>query len=183
MKRFYLLSIWLLFVTLPTWAQQLAKIETNLGDITIAFYQDDAPATVAHFKSLITENWYNNKTFYRVVKGHVIQAGSGDDDDVTSINRRVKAEFNKNPHILGSVGLARSEDPNSGSTEFYICDATRSHLDGKYTVFAQVVNGLDVVKKISNVQVKEVWLGDNKQVAFHQPSSPVVIHKITLIDM
>lgn len=153
-----------------------ALIETSHGSMVMTFFPEEAPATVANFKRLVKDGWYEGKTFYRVVKGHVIQAGSNVDNEQPLI----KAEFNQHPHIKGAVGLARGEDPNSGSTEIYICHEARPHLDGRYTVFAQLREGFDVLDKIAGSEVKEEWLGEDKKIAFHGPVEAVTIVRITL---
>lgn len=160
-------------------AAERAVIETSLGTMTIELYPEVAPRTVAHFRRLVGEGWYDGKPFYRVVAGHVAQAGDGGENDQPT----VPAEFNERPHVVGAVGLARDEDPDSGSTEFYVCLAPRPHLDGRYTVFGQVVEGLDVLAAIGAVPVEEKWLGDEEpRVAFHEPLEPVVIERAWLVD-
>ncbi len=156
--------------------QEICIIKTNYGDMTFSFYEKDAPFTVLNFKNLIKNGFYNGKRFYRVVKGHVIQAGDGGENNYPG----VKAEFNKNKHIVGSLGLARGSEPDSGSTEFYICVAPRPHLDGKYTVFGQLIKGFDVLKRIENVEVIKHFLGKDKKIAFHTPKKPVIIKVIEL---
>ena len=161
-------------------AEETATIHTNHGDMTMVFFSEDAPKTVANFKRLVAAGWYDGKSFYRVVKGHVIQAGSASDEDPETLNGTVVAEFNDNPHIKGAVGLARSEDPDSGSTEIYICHEARPHLDGRYTVFGQLVDGLDTLDRIAELPVEEEWLGDEKNIAFHHAKDAVIIESITL---
>lgn len=158
--------------------QQQVIIETNYGNMRFQLFPEAAPLSVSNFIGLIHSNWYQDKTFYRVVKGHVIQAGSGDDND----QPLVKAEFNQHPHIRGALGLARGDDPDSGSTEFYICHQARPHLDGNYTVFGQMIEGFDTLDKIANAEVTESWWGDDNDVAFHSPNKPVVIKTIRLIN-
>lgn len=155
---------------------EICKFETNYGTMTFRFFEDAAPLTVEKFKGLVNEGFYDSLTFYRVVKGHVIQAGDGVENDIPT----VQAEFNEHPHLTGTVGLARSEDPNSGSTEFYICLAPRPHLDGKYTVFGQLLDGYDVLEKIGNVEIVEQFVGDEQNIAFHIPKIPVIIEKATI---
>jgi len=108
-----------------------------------------------------------------VVKGHVIQAG----DVEGTAGPKVKAEFNHHPFVAGTVGLARDADPDSGTTEIFICHVPRPHLDGKYTAFGQLVSGQDVLEKIANVDVEEHF---ENGVAFHKPKQPVVIEKATI---
>jgi cyclophilin family peptidyl-prolyl cis-trans isomerase len=154
--------------------EEVGVLETSLGTLVIRFFEQDAPLTVANFKKLVRDGFYDGKSFYRVVKGHVIQAGDGGEND----KPKVKAEFNRHPHVPGVVGLARGSDPDSGSTEFFICLAPRPHLDGKYTAFGELIAGQDVLAKIGDVPVDEQWIGDEgPKVAFHKPKTPVVIHK------
>lgn len=152
-------------------------ISTNLGQMTFELYPKAAPKTVANFLRLAQQDWYQGKHFYRVVKGHVIQAGSGDDNEQPLL----PAEFNQHPHIRGTLGLARGEDPNSGSTEFYICHQARPHLDGNYTVFGQLIEGDKTLERIANTEVEEIWWGENKDIAFHSPVQAVVIESIRLL--
>lgn len=159
-------------------AAERVVLDTTLGTMTIELFPEVAPRTVAHFRRLVGEGWYDGKPFYRVVAGHVIQAGDGGENDQPT----VPAEFNERPHVVGAVGLARDEDPDSGSTEFYVCLAPRPHLDGRYTVFGQVVEGLDVLAAIGGAPVVEKWLGDEEpRVAFHEPVEPVVIERARLV--
>ena len=154
----------------------VCKLETNYGTMTFKFFEDAAPLTSEKFKGLVEKGFYDSLTFYRVVKDHVIQAGDGGENDIPT----VVAEFNKYPHVKGTVGLARSEDPNSGSTEFYICLVPRPHLDGNYTVFGQLIEGYNVLEKIGNVEIIEQYVGEELNIAFHKPKEPVVILKASL---
>jgi cyclophilin family peptidyl-prolyl cis-trans isomerase len=144
-----------------------------MGTMVFRFFDERAPLTAAAFKGLVREGFYDGKEFYRVVDGHVIQAGDGGENDRPT----VKGEFGAHPHEVGAVGLARDEDPDSGNTEFYICDAPRSHLDGRYAVFGQLVEGFDVLDRIGKVEVEPIWYGE---VAFHKPLTPVVIQRAWL---
>ena len=155
---------------------EVCVIRTNYGDMQFRFFDNAAPLTVAKFKNLANDGFYDSLTFYRVVKDHVIQAGTNIDNDIPTVN----AEFNQYPHVVGTVGLARSEDPNSGSTEFYICLVPRPHLDGKYTVFGQLMNGYDILEKIGNTEIIEQFVGEEKNIAFHTPKEPVIIEKATI---
>lgn len=153
-------------------------LETTMGTMTIQLLPEVAPKTVAQVRRLVAAGWYDGKPFYRVVAGHVIQAGDGGENDEPT----VPAEFSDRPHVVGAVGLARDEDPDSGGTEIYVCLAPRPHLDGRYTIFGQVVEGLDVLAAIGAVAVREKWLGDEEpRVAFHEPVEPVVIERARLL--
>ena len=151
-------------------------LKTNYGNMQFRFFEKAAPLTVEKFKNLVNDGFYDNLTFYRVVKDHVIQAGTNIDNDIPTIN----AEFNQYPHVAGTVGLARSQDPNSGSTEFYICLVPRPHLDSKYTVFGQLMAGYDVLENIGNTEIVEQFVGEEKNIAFHTPKIPVIIEKATI---
>ncbi|MEE8341108.1 MAG: peptidylprolyl isomerase [Candidatus Neomarinimicrobiota bacterium] len=185
MKRTILLSLMTLILSQSIRAQcepdsiasmDVCVIKTNYGNMQFRFFEDAAPLTSAKFKDLVNEGFYDSLTFYRVVKDHVIQAGDGGESAIPT----VQAEFNVYPHVTGTVGLARSTDPNSGSTEFYICLVPRPHLDGKYTVFGQLMEGYDVLKKIGNTEIVEQYVGDDNSIAFHTPKEPVIIEKATI---
>lgn len=141
--------------------------------MVIRFFEEAAPLTTSNFKGLVREGFYDGLEFYRVVAGHVIQAGDGGENDRPT----VKGEFGAWPHVVGAVGLARGEDPDSGSTEFYICHAERAHLDGRYAVFGLLIEGFDVLERIGTVEVEQHWEGE---VAFHRPLTPVVIERAYL---
>lgn len=152
---------------------EVCVLETSMGSMVIRFFEEEAPLTVANFKELVREGFYDGLPFYRVVDGHVIQAGDGGENDQPT----VKGEFGASPHVTGAVGLARDEDPDSGSTEIYICHAPRPHLDGRYAVFGLLIAGFDVLEAIGQVQVIEEWVGDEKNIAFHKPVEEVLILK------
>ena len=177
-KILLLLSIILFFSSINAQCEpdsiaslEVCVLKTNHGDIQFRFFEDAAPLTVDKFKNLVNEGFYDSLTFYRVVKDHVIQAGTNIDNEIST----VQAEFNQYPHVVGTVGLARSEDPNSGSTEFYICLIPRPHLDGKYTVFGQLMEGYDVLENIGNVEIVEQFVVEDKKIAFHTTKVPVII--------
>jgi cyclophilin family peptidyl-prolyl cis-trans isomerase len=156
-----------------TKTEEVCVLKTNLGTMVFRFYEQEAPLNTAHIKKLVRDGFYDGKSFYRVVKGHVIQAGDKDGSGPT-----VKGEINSHLHIEGAMGLAHGPDPDSGTSEIYICLAPRPHLDGKFTVFAQIVEGKDVLEKIGDVPVDEHFVGDH--VAFHSPKEPVIIEKATI---
>jgi len=153
---------------------EVAVLETSLGTMVFQLFEKDAPKTVANFKALVKEGFYDGKPFYRVVAGHVIQTGDGGE----SGRPTVPDEFNSNPHVAGALGLAHDKEPNTGSTEIYVCLAPRPHLDGRFTVFGQIIEGMDVLAKIGAVPVNEKFLEGN--VAFHEPKEPVLIRKARL---
>ncbi len=128
---------------------QLAVIETNKGIIQFKFFKDDAPQTVANFIKLVEEHFYEHLTWHRVVPGFVIQGGCPQGDGTGGPGYTIKAEFNARPHLSGTVAMARAFDPDSAGSQFYICLNPQPSLDGKYTVFGQVTEGMDVVQAIT----------------------------------
>ncbi|NBU22086.1 peptidylprolyl isomerase [bacterium] len=123
-------------------------MKTNQGTIKFKFYTQDAPKTVARIVELIQQGFYNGLTFHRVVPGFVIQGGDPSGNGTGGSGQRLQAEFNNRQHIEGTVAMARAEDPNSADSQFYISLGTHPHLDHNYTVFAQVIEGMDVAKQI-----------------------------------
>src|SRR5262245_21707956 len=118
------------------------------GEIRIELFPEDAPKTVESFITLSKKGFYNGLTFHRVVPGFVVQGGDPKGDGTGGPGYQLKAEFNKRKHARGTVAMARSQHPDSAGSQFYICFATASHLDGQYTVFGQVVKGMEVVDQI-----------------------------------
>jgi len=124
-------------------------LHTTKGDIKYKFYSKDAPKTVHRIVELIQKGFYNGLTFHRVVPGFVIQGGDPYGNGTGGSGQHLDAEFNNRRHIQGTVAMARAADPNSADSQFYISLGTHPHLDHNYTVFGQVVAGLDVAKKIT----------------------------------
>jgi cyclophilin family peptidyl-prolyl cis-trans isomerase len=123
-------------------------VRTNEGIIKFKFYPQDAPKTVRRFIELIQKGFYNNLAFHRVVPGFVIQGGDPAGNGTGGSGQKLDAEFNSRRHIEGTVAMARAENPNSADSQFYICLNALPHLDHNYTVFGQVTEGMDVVKRI-----------------------------------
>jgi peptidyl-prolyl cis-trans isomerase B (cyclophilin B) len=128
--------------------EKTAVIETNKGVIKFKFFEHDAPNTAANFIKLADKKFYDGLLWHRVEPGFVIQGGDPNGNGTGGPGYSIKAEFNKNPHLDGTVAMARAADPNSAGSQFYICLAALPSLDGQYTVFGQVTEGLDVVHKI-----------------------------------
>jgi peptidyl-prolyl cis-trans isomerase B (cyclophilin B) len=127
------------------------------GEVKLEFFAQDAPKTVENFVTLAKKGFYDGTTFHRVEKGFVVQGGDpqsktlkqGDPKIGTGgPGYKVKAEFNKQQHVRGVLAMARSQDPDSAGSQFYITLAPAHFLDGKYTVFGRVTEGMDVVDKI-----------------------------------
>ena len=118
------------------------------GEITIEFFPADAPNTVDNFAKLAKEGFYDNLAFHRVVPGFVAQGGDPKGSGTGGPGYTIKAEFNKNKHVRGSVAMARSAHPDSAGSQFYITYGPQPHLDGSYTVFGRVVSGMEHVDQI-----------------------------------
>ena len=135
-------------MTQPT-GKKIGYIELeNGGTIKIEFYPDSAPNTVANFEKLANSGFYNNLTFHRVEPGFVVQGGDPKGNGTGGPGYRIKAEFNSRKHVKGAVAMARSQDPDSAGSQFYICLAPAHFLDNNYTVFGQVLEGQELVDKI-----------------------------------
>jgi peptidyl-prolyl cis-trans isomerase B (cyclophilin B) len=124
-----------------------------LGEMVVEFYPDKAPNHVRNFKWLTDHGFYNGVIFHRVIKGFMIQGGDPQGTGQGGPGWTVDAEFNDTPHIKGILSMARTQDPNSAGSQFFVCHGSPSHLNGQYTVFGKVIKGLDVIDKIANTQV------------------------------
>ena len=120
----------------------------NGNEIRMEFYPEDAPKTVENFVSLANKGFYNGLTFHRVVPDFVVQGGDPKGNGTGGPGYTIKAEFNKQKHLRGTVAMARSQDPDSAGSQFYICYGPTPHLDGSYTVFGRVVSGMEHVDRI-----------------------------------
>jgi len=133
------------------------KIQTKFGDVSIEFFSDAAPKTVENFMKLAKSGFYDGLLFHRIVPGFVIQGGDPNTKSAANRSRwgtggpgwAVKAEFNKNKHSRGALSMARSQDPNSAGSQFFIVLKDANFLDGQYTVFGHVTSGMDAVDKIA----------------------------------
>lgn len=136
-------------------SNEVVRLHTNLGDIIVGFLEDKAPKHVESFKKLARDGFYDGTRFHRVIPGFMIQGG---DPNSKSPNRsthgtggpgyKVPAEFNDTLHERGILSAARSSDPNSAGSQFFLMVAYNSHLDGQYSAFGKVLEGMDVVDKI-----------------------------------
>ncbi len=129
-------------------SKAVATIETPKGKIKFRFYTKDAPATTARIVELIKSGFYNGLNFHRVEPGFVIQGGDPNGNGTGGSGKKLNAEFNSRKHVLGTVAMARAQDPNSADSQFYIALGPIPQLDGSYTVFGQVSEGIEVVQKI-----------------------------------
>jgi len=137
---------------------EFAVIETRLGDIELELQNDIAPGHVKNFKDLAGKGFYDGTTFHRVIPGFMIQGG---DPNTKSDDRSthgmggpgytIKAEFSSTPHTRGVLSMARSQDPDSAGSQFFVVVKDSSFLDNQYTVFGRVTKGMEVVDKIVSV--------------------------------
>ncbi len=132
-----------------------AVIETNFGNIELRFFPDVAPNHVNNFIELAKKGFYDRTTFHRVIPGFMIQGGDPNSKDpdrakhgMGGPGHSLKAEFSDKPHKRGTLSMARSASPDSAGSQFFICVADSSFLDSQYTVFGEVVSGMDVADKI-----------------------------------
>lgn len=125
-----------------------ARISTPKGDIVFSFYPDEAPQHSAAFIKLARAGFYDGLTFHRYEPGFVIQGGDPSGNGTGGPGYTVDAEFSELKHVKGTVAMARSSNPNSAGSQFYICLADAPFLNRQYTVFGQVVEGQNVVDQI-----------------------------------
>jgi peptidylprolyl isomerase len=146
----------------PADPQNTVYLDTKNGRVVIKLRNDLAPGHAARIKQLVREGFYNNVPFHRVIPGFMAQTGDGQFGNGTGGSKYppLKAEFSSVPFTRGIVGMARTSDPNSANSQFFIMFDTASSLDNKYTVIGQVVSGMDVVDKI-----KKGSASDNGSVA------------------
>lgn len=135
-----------------------AVIETKYGNIELKFFPDVAPKHVENFVTLAQQGFYDGTIFHRVIPGFMIQGGDpntkGPDKSTYGMggpDHKVKAEFSKTPHKRGVLSMARSQDPDSAGSQFFICVNDARFLDGQYTAFGEVTSGMDVVDTIVNL--------------------------------
>lgn len=160
-------------LTAEDMSKMIAVLETNMGVIKFKFFPDKAPNHSRNFIKLAKAGFYNGLTFHRVIKGFVIQGGDPNGDGTGGPGWTINAEFNDQPHLKGTVSMARTADPNSAGSQFFICLEPQPRLDGKYTVFGQVIEGLDVVDAIGNVETT-----GPSGIPPDRPLSPVVMNKV-----
>jgi peptidylprolyl isomerase len=148
-----------LFCVAPAFAQELPAgvdpqnailLDTKHGRVVIKLRPDLAPQHAERIKTLSREGFYNNAPFHRVIAGFMAQTGDGQRGDGTGKSKYpdLPAEFTRTPFVRGVVGMARSQNPNSGNSQFFIMFAPATHLNGQYTVVGEVVSGMDAVDKL-----------------------------------
>jgi len=140
--------------------KEVAVIKTSEGEMVAEFWPDVAPKTVENFKKLAKSGFYDGTAFHRVIKGFMIQGGDPLTKDESKQARwgtgdpgyKIDAEFNKKSHERGVLSMARSQDPNSAGSQFFICHGAPKFLDGQYTAFGKLIKGDDVLEKIATTK-------------------------------
>ena len=123
-------------------------METSKGRVSIALRPDLAPNHVARIKELAREGFYDGIVFHRVIDGFMAQTGDPTGTGMGGSGKKLKSEFSKEPHKRGTASMARSSDPHSGDSQFFICFGDSSFLNGQYTVWGEVTEGMDNIDKI-----------------------------------
>ena len=123
-------------------------METTKGKVVIALRPDLAPKHVERIKKLVREGFYDGIVFHRVIDGFMAQTGCPHGTGTGGSGRKLKAEFNREPHVRGTVSMARAQNPDSGDSQFFICFDDAGFLDNQYTVWGRVTEGMDNVDKI-----------------------------------
>lgn len=146
----------------------------NGKEIKLELFPEKAPITVANFEKLVGEGFYDGLTFHRVIKGFMIQGGCPKGDGTGGPEERIKGEFSANgvpndiKHDRGVISMARSMNPNSAGSQFFIMHQNAPHLDGQYAAFGKVVEGMEAVDEIAEVKTDYS----------DKPLTPVVIKRI-----
>ena len=156
----------------------MVKIEMeNGGIIELELYPETAPITVKNFEKLVSEGFYDGLIFHRVISGFMIQGGDPTGTGYHGSDETIKGEFlangveNKLSHTRGVISMARSQNPNSASSQFFICHEDAVFLDGNYAAFGKVTKGMEVVDAIASVATN----------AMDKPLEPQVMKKVSLV--
>ena len=165
-------------------SNEVAVVKTSEGEMVIQFWTDAAPKTIENFKKLARSGFYDGTIFHRIVKGFMIQGGDPNSKDPKKENSygtgdpgyKIKAEFNDHSHDRGVLSMARSQDPDSAGSQFFICLASVSRLDHQYTTFGKLIKGDDVLEKIGNTDVTMSGSGENSK-----PTKRVVVESVKIV--
>ncbi|HVE66045.1 MAG TPA: peptidylprolyl isomerase [Thermoanaerobaculia bacterium] len=172
-------------VTARDYANTIAILQTDMGDITLKFHYDKAPKHVENFIDLAAKGFYNGTLFHRIIPGFMVQGGdpltkqtehplrpygTGGNVDAAGKEIRVIAEFNDTTHKRGIVSMARAADPNSASSQFFIVVKDSPFLDNQYSAFGEVVSGMETADKIVAVPRNDA----------DRPNQPIRIKKVVL---
>jgi len=165
-------------------ANEVAVIKTNQGEMVISFWPDVAPKTVENFKKLARQGYYNGTAFHRIVKGFMIQGGDPLTKDPNAEGRwgtggpgyQIKAEFNQKPHVRGVISMARSQNPDSAGSQFFICLAEAKFLNRQYTAFGCLLKGDEVLGRIGDTPTASGGGGEKSK-----PTTRVGVESISIV--
>ena len=159
---------------------QQVTIHTDSGDMTLSFLTDQAPKHVENFVELAKSGFYDGLAFHRVLDGFMIQGGCPKGDGTGDGPRRLQAEFNDTPHVLGTLSMARSADPNSASCQFFICLGDAAFLNGQYSAFGKIADDASsaTLQKIGKLPTSDPGSGEKSQ-----PVETVTIDKMTVTEV
>jgi len=163
---------------------EVAVIKTSEGEMIAEFWPEVAPNTVDNFKKLARSGFYDGTAFHRIVKGFMIQGGDPLTKDPAKESRygtgdpgyKIKAEFNNRSHERGVLSMARSSDPDSAGSQFFICLANVSRLDHQYTTFGKLIKGDDVLAKIGDTEVTMSDSGERSK-----PTKRVTVESVKIV--
>jgi peptidyl-prolyl cis-trans isomerase B (cyclophilin B) len=168
---------------MSTPAKENALLKTSYGEITIAFWPDVAPKTVENFKKLARAGFYDGTAFHRIIKGFMIQggcpntkAGASGMPGTGGPGWSVKAEFNAKSHVRGVISMARSSNPDSAGSQFFLVHGDAKFLDRQYTAFGEIIAGEDVLEKLANVPTKSGGGGEKST-----PIERVALESVKLV--
>ena len=164
--------------------KEVAVLKTSQGEMVIEFWPDVAPKTVANFIKLAKSGFYDGTAFHRIIDGFMIQGGDPLTKDPSMEDRwgtghadeRIKAEFNDRNHVFGVISMARSADPDSASSQFFICLGPTPQLDGKYTAFGKLIKGEDTLRKLGKTPVGRSPSGEPSK-----PASRVALESVKIV--
>jgi len=148
-------------------------IETDFGTMKLELFHDLAPGHADSMIARAKDGFYDGLIFHRIIDGFMIQGGDPDGTGMGGAPYNINAEFSDVPHLDGTLSMARAQDPNSASSQFFICLGNQAFLDGKYTVFGQVMEGMETLHKLGKVPCG----GPQKS----KPNKDVFIRKMTVI--
>lgn len=165
-------------------ANEVAVFKTSEGEMVAEFWPEVAPNTVENFKKLARQGFYDGTAFHRIIKGFMAQGGDPLTKDPSKESRwgtgdpgyKIKAEFNKRGHDRGVLSMARSQDPDSAGSQFFLCFGKVSQLDNQYTTFGKVIKGDDVLTKLASVPVTTSSSGEQSK-----PVNRVALESVKIV--